>query len=162
MLKEIKANASLNFINFALAIIASYWVTIYHDLEINNNQSYIDLLHNNYIFLGSNIVWLFLAFMSANNIRIVFKINHTYIPELQKIFANLQEGKSVQGVKDSFADLHKYFQIADVAENGEINELIVKPIKINTYIVPVRNISFSLKFSKEKYISYSHEEDNRA
>lgn len=67
-----------------------------------------------------------------------------------------------QGVKDSFADLHEYFTISDVTEGSAIKELIVKPIKINTYLVSVRNIVFTLKFYDGTYHSYTHEETEKA
>lgn len=161
MLKELRANASTSFVNFMLAIIASYWVTIFHDIEINNNLSYIDLMRANSMFLTSNLVLLLLAAMSLYNIYTVININTKHIPKLQTILATLPEGREVRQVKDTFADLHDYFQIADVAEGDEVKELIVKPIKINTYVVSVRNISFSLKFNEGKYLSYAHEEGDR-
>lgn len=92
MLRELKANASSSFINFLLAIIASYWVTIYHDIEINNNLSFVDLMFTNKTFLISNVILGLLAILSVNNIYVVIKINGQHIPKLQTILSALSAG----------------------------------------------------------------------
>ena len=104
---------------------------------------------------------LLLTSLSLHNIYTVVKINTKYIPKLKKVFAGLKAGVPVRVVKDSFADLHDYFTISEVTEGDVIVELVVKPIKINTYVVSVKNIVFYLKFNNNRYESYTHEEPQK-
>jgi len=163
MLKTLKVNASQSFVNFILAILASYWVTIFHDIPSKKPilEFFINYISTDIIFLITNVIIVLLAILALHNLYLVVKINRVYIPELKEILSKIEVGKHPNIVTDSFATLHKYFIISRIEEKNKIIEIVVKPIRLNTNFMNMKNVRFSLKFINEEFVTYEEEEGDK-
>lgn len=164
MFKSLKANSAQLLSSVILALFSSYWVTGFHkdfNKEISQLDWFIEQITNDYLFLFITFIFILLIVLSVYNVFVVVKINSSYIPMLREILSNDFKGKTPTQIIDSFATIHSFFRISETKDtNGNILEIIIRPIRLTTYFVSIKNAKFIVKFNKsEKSLDYIYEEE---
>lgn len=158
-ISEFILNASSILLSFLVAILASYFVTIFHELHSTPPSGFISgyfhKIKNDKLFLIVNIFIVILLLTVARNLFVVNAINSQQIPELRKNVAGLEANMSERQIRDKLATFEEYFSISAIKNNGDLEGLLLKPAKFNTFIISVKDISITLHFKEQRYTNYS-------
>lgn len=161
-LKTFVSNASSIFLTFIVAILSSYWITIYHEIDMKDGDFlplYIAQVLHDKMFMGVNVFLVLVVSVVVRNLARVDAINSKHIAELRRRVASFSTADTKQTVVDKLADLAQYFDTFDERdENGAIVAIQIRPQRLVTYFLSIKEILVTLKFSNGKYMGYTIED----